>query len=68
MNHKSFPSLGKPTKYGYRCSRGFVVNEHGQTVQKFFWLGSDTTKAMLKLTVIDGFAAAVQFSKSSKLT
>ena len=47
MNN-NLPKLGTPTKYGYRCSKGFV-RKGDRLVQKTFWLGSDPSLALRNL-------------------
>ncbi|CAN5373373.1 hypothetical protein BH09PLA1_BH09PLA1_30390 [soil metagenome] len=49
---KTFPKLGKPTRHGYRRSKGYIEKD-GQFIQKPFWLGRDPVAAMAKVQIID---------------
>lgn len=57
MNN-NLPKLGTPTKYGYRCSKGFI-RKGDRLVQQTFWLGPDPSLALRKLAAVDDAAAAV---------
>src|SRR5688500_4695674 len=54
---KNFPKLGKPTRQGYRRSKGYV-QQNGRLIQKTFWLGRNAATAVEKIRVIERHAEA----------
>lgn len=56
---RNLPKLGTPTKYGYRCSKGFSYKD-GKLTQHVFWLGRDATFALQKQAAVEEAAATIE--------